>query len=136
MGETTVWEAIWQDPEIDPASLAQAAGTLLRYVSFDVSDQMLERLPSLPRQDYVSCRPFDDFIRSCMQHRIPLPTSEVAVELIVERASLNTIDIYFEDHPDIPITEKHIEAAKRNPREDVDKDELVSLLLSAKSRSP
>ncbi|OJZ87121.1 hypothetical protein ASPFODRAFT_44747 [Aspergillus luchuensis CBS 106.47] len=127
-----VWEAIWQDPEIDPVSLAQAAGALLRYVSFEVSAQMLEMLPSLPRQDCVSYRPFDEFIRACMQHRIPLPTTEAAVELIVERASFDTVEIFFENYPGVPVTDKHIEAAKRNPREDVDKDEMVSLLMSTR----
>lgn len=130
---STVWEAIWQNPEIKPFSLTLAAEALFQYVRLDVSDKMLERVTSA---DGYNCYPFDDFVRSCMQHRIPLPTTEAAVELIVERARLNTIDIYLEDHPDIAITEKHIEAAKRNPIKDVDNDELVALLLSAKSRVP
>ncbi|RAH48293.1 uncharacterized protein BO95DRAFT_480367 [Aspergillus brunneoviolaceus CBS 621.78] len=62
-----VWEAMWQDPEISSDSLAGSADALFHYASFDVSDQMLERLSS---------EDFDDFIRSCMQHRIPLPTTK------------------------------------------------------------
>ncbi|KAH8430500.1 uncharacterized protein LDX57_008162 [Aspergillus melleus] len=125
---SAVWEAVWQDPEINPSSLGWAAGAFFQYVSFDVSEKMLERFLSEFPERYFSGYPFDDFMRSCMQHRIPLPTTEAAVELIVGRSSLNTIDIFLEDHPDIPITEKHIEAAEGNPREDVDKDALVSLL--------
>ncbi|KAK1145743.1 hypothetical protein N8T08_003981 [Aspergillus melleus] len=127
---SAVWEAVWPDPEINPFDLAQAAGALFQYVSFDVSEKMLERFPSEFRHEngYFFRYPFDTFMRSCMQHRIPLPTIEAAVELIVGRSSLNTVDIFLENHPDLLITEKHVEAAKGNPRKDVDKDALVSLL--------
>ncbi|PYI24076.1 hypothetical protein BO99DRAFT_478635 [Aspergillus violaceofuscus CBS 115571] len=118
-----VWDAIWQDPDITPSSLAEAADVLFHYAKFDVSDRMLERLPS-------EC--FDNFIRSCMQYRVPLPTTEAAFELIVERSDLNTVDIFLEDHPDFPITERHFEAAERNSRRYIDKDGLL-LLLSTKS---
>ncbi|PYI34344.1 hypothetical protein BP00DRAFT_390371 [Aspergillus indologenus CBS 114.80] len=118
-----VWDAIWQDSDIKPSSLAEAADALFQYGKFDVSDKMLERLPS-------AC--FDDFIRSCMQYRVPLPTTEAAFELIVERSDLNTVDIFLEDHPDFPITERHFEAAERNSRRYIDKDGLL-LLLSTKS---
>lgn len=126
-----VWEAIWQNPEIEPFSLTLAAEALFQYARLDVSGEMLERLSSESGSWFY---PFDNFVRCCMQYQIPLPTTEAAVELFVERASLKTIDIYLEDNPDIAITEKHIEAAKRNPIADVDNDELVSLLLSVKSR--
>ncbi|KAI3058977.1 hypothetical protein CBS147352_987 [Aspergillus niger] len=133
---STVWEAMWQDTELNPFTLAQAAGVLFQYAYFDVSFEMLEMFPSVFQHEWFTLvYPFDGFIRVCMQHRVPLPTTEAAVELIVERASLNTIDIFLEDHPDIPITEKYIEAAKRNPGEDVHTDELVSLLLSTRSRA-
>ncbi|OJI81520.1 hypothetical protein ASPTUDRAFT_58772 [Aspergillus tubingensis CBS 134.48] len=141
---SAVWEAIWQDPDIEPRTLGRTAEALLQEAkdfTFDVTDEKLERLPSMFWHEplwpqYFWLYPFDDFIRCCMRHRIPLPTTEAASELIVERASLNTIDIYLEDHPDIAITEKHIEAAKRNSVEDGYRDKLVSLLLSAKSRVP
>ncbi|RAH65650.1 uncharacterized protein BO66DRAFT_423324 [Aspergillus aculeatinus CBS 121060] len=121
-----VWEALWQDLEIDSYSLARSANALFHYANFDVSDKMLERLSS---------RHFDDFIRSCMQHRIPLPTTEAAFELIVERSDLNTIDIYLENHPDFPITERHFQAAERNSRKYIDKDALRSLLTAKSSLS-
>ncbi|RAH85853.1 hypothetical protein BO86DRAFT_354734 [Aspergillus japonicus CBS 114.51] len=120
---SAVWEAIWQDPGIDPSFVAEAADALFQYAKFDVSDRMLERLPS-------EC--FDNFIRSCMQYRVPLPTTEAAFELIVERSDFNTVDIFLEDHPDFPITERHFEAAERNSRRYIDKDGLL-LLLSTKS---
>lgn len=128
---SAVWEAIWQDPKIKPYTLVQAAEALSQYIRPDVSDKMLERFTSV---DDYNRYPFDHFVRSCMQHRIPLPTTDAALELIVERATLKAVYIYLEDHPDIAITEKHIEAAKRNRIKGVDKDELVTLLLSAKSR--
>ncbi|RAK79543.1 uncharacterized protein BO72DRAFT_425227 [Aspergillus fijiensis CBS 313.89] len=121
-----VWEAMWQDPKISLYSLAGSADALFHYANFDVSDKMLERLSS---------RHFDDFVRSCMQHRIPLPTTEAAFELIVERSDLNTIDIYLEDHPDFPITERHFKAAERNSRKYIDKDALRSLLMAKSSLS-
>ncbi|GLB11572.1 hypothetical protein AtubIFM57258_008442 [Aspergillus tubingensis] len=130
---STVWEAIWQDPEIKPSSLAQATEVLFQYARLDVSEKMLERLSFVSEPWYS---PFNDFVRSCMQYKVPLPTTEAALELIVERTTLNTVDIYLENYPEIAITEKHIEAAKRNEIENGYQDELVSLLLSAKSRVP
>ncbi|PYH73951.1 uncharacterized protein BO88DRAFT_484802 [Aspergillus vadensis CBS 113365] len=130
---SAVWEAIWQDPEIKPSSLALAAEALFQYVRLDVSDEMLERLSS---GSWSSYSPLDNFVHSCMQYKIPLPTTEAALELIVENTTLNTVDIYLENYPDTTITKKHIEAAKRNSVEDRYRDELVSLLLSAKSRVP
>ncbi|PWY91628.1 hypothetical protein BO94DRAFT_574028 [Aspergillus sclerotioniger CBS 115572] len=141
---SAVWEAIWQDPEISPSALARAAGTLVQYFSIDVSETMLERLTSEGFEEFFLWSDysvpgisgwFDDFIRLCMQHRIPLPTTETAFELIVERSTLNTIDIFLEDHPDIPITERHIQAAMRNQTEYMDKDALLSLLRSKSSLS-
>ncbi|KAL3260405.1 hypothetical protein ABHI18_004610 [Aspergillus niger] len=133
---SAVWEAIWQDPEIYPSTVALAAWILFRYARFDVSTKMLERLPSVFQEEYfILVYPLDIFIRACMRHRIPLPATEAAVELIVERASLDTVEIFLNEYSDVSITEKHIEAATRNPRKDIDKDELVSLLLSARKSS-
>ncbi|XHG01776.1 hypothetical protein AWENTII_005149 [Aspergillus wentii] len=127
-----VWEAIWQVTELNPYYLTEATGVLFRYAHFDISEMMLEKIPSVSMDEGFWVYPFDGLIRSCLQHRIPLPTTETAFELIVERASVNTIDIFLEDHPDMETTEKHIQAVGRNPRENVDKDDLVSLLLSKK----
>ncbi|CAI7627297.1 unnamed protein product [Penicillium bialowiezense] len=118
-----VWEAIWQDPGFDPFFASCAARVVLQYHSFDISVEILGRLPAECYSEYV----FDDFVRSCMQHRVLLPTSEAVFELIVERSSLNTIDIFLEDHPDISITERCFEAAEMNPREDVNRNALSSL---------
>ncbi|PYH49502.1 uncharacterized protein BP01DRAFT_420445 [Aspergillus saccharolyticus JOP 1030-1] len=90
-----VWEAIWQDIEIDPYLLAKAAQALFPFAKFNVSNPMLDRFQPWD---------FDRFIRLCMQHRIPLSTTEATVELIVERSSLCTIDGFLNDHPEISFT--------------------------------
>lgn len=118
-----VWEAIWQDPGFDPFYASYAARAVMQYHRFDVSVEMLGRLPAECYSEYV----FEDFVRSCMQHRVPLPASGAVFELIVERSSLNTIGIFLEDHPDISITERYFEAAEMNSREDVNRNALSSL---------
>ncbi|OQE19034.1 hypothetical protein PENSTE_c016G01255 [Penicillium steckii] len=132
-----VWQTIWHDPGVDMFVLADAAGIILQYTTFDISEKMLDRLPAEYRDGkYNSLSyPFDDFIRSCLRLRIAFPTTESALELIIGRSSLNTIDIFLDDHPDIQITEKHIDAGKNNSREDMDKDALLSLLNSKMSPS-
>lgn len=107
-------------------------GLFFQYVTFDVSEEMLNKLPAeCDRTGRLFARfPFDDFMRSCMRHRIPLPITESALELIIRRSSFNTIDIFLEGHPDIQITGKHIEAGENNPMNDIDKDALMSLLHS------
>lgn len=129
---TVVWQAIWHDPGVDTPTLARAARVLFQYTTFEVSEDMLLRFPAMFREepDYGFEFPFDDFVRSCMRHRISLPTTESAIELVIGRSSLDTIDIVLEDHPDIHLTEKHIEAGKNNPRDDMDQDSLMSLLHS------
>ncbi|PYI11903.1 hypothetical protein BO78DRAFT_413007 [Aspergillus sclerotiicarbonarius CBS 121057] len=127
-----LWKAAWQsDPGDDRFYYhlrREAARHILEYTeAVDVSESTFEGASTIRNDRGDSA--FDDLIHCSLKHKLPIPTSESMMAMVLERSSTKVITYFLKDGPKIPIMEKHIQALGKNPMlDDKQRGELMPLL--------
>ncbi|XHG03595.1 hypothetical protein AWENTII_006896 [Aspergillus wentii] len=127
------WEALWQDRAL--YFREKQAVALLVHSNVEVTEKIIETILSLNYQgnSFMSSHVLQTLLSTCVRHRVPMPGTERAMEIILTNCNVETVTKFLEYKPDVEITDQHFEVVRKSQQND--KEKVMDLLITKRCQS-
>ncbi|KAE8334653.1 hypothetical protein BDV24DRAFT_156703 [Aspergillus arachidicola] len=121
------WEEIWHDVDMPGVKKGYATMVLARLTDFKLTESMLQDYAyDREQKDDDGFDSFDNMIGTLGQYERVLPATEGVGVIVLERCIDKVAKRFLRYRPNLPITDKFLQAVERNPK--ANKEGLLSLL--------
>ncbi|KAK6837171.1 hypothetical protein RU639_001381 [Aspergillus parasiticus] len=121
------WEEIWHDVDMPGVNKGWATFVLARLKGFELDECILQDYSyDREQKDDDGFDSFDHLIYTLCEYEGLIPATEGVGEIVLERCINEVAEKFLQYRPNLPITDKLLQAVDRNPR--ADKEALLSLL--------